>query len=304
MPDRHSRHAGSWYAGSSKELKTQIEELFMSEWGYGIHPKEIKCSSTGKESFLGIVSPHAGYVYSGPVASHGYAEIYKTFDRLDTVFILGPNHSGLGAPISFYPSGTWYNPLGGLEVDSRAIHFAKNYDFGELSKQIGYEQLAHSQEHSIDIQLPFLQYRYGSDFKIVPICLMNQSYPLTVHKLSSFIKAYIEDNPTQNIIIVASSDFSHEHDYDLVMKNDKKMLEFLSQADLNSAESFRRQVHMTMCGFGPVFTLIQTAVNFGSAKVSVLKYSNSTDIVGGRPTGSYTVGYSSILVRCEKLSNK
>ncbi|MHA1330736.1 MAG: AmmeMemoRadiSam system protein B, partial [Candidatus Hodarchaeales archaeon] len=118
--------------------------------------------------------------------------------------------------------------------------------------------------------------------------------------LSGFIKDYISSHPEKTIVIIAGSDFSHEHEYDLVVKNDTEMLRLLKEADLDAAESFRSKVRMTMCGFGPVFTLIQTAINFGSPKVNILKYANSTDIVGGRSGGSYTVGYSSISVKCQR----
>ncbi|WP_455142124.1 AmmeMemoRadiSam system protein B [Candidatus Hodarchaeum mangrovi] len=301
--DRISKHAGSWYAGSAQGLKEQIEKLFSSKWGVGESPANIKTAETKLANILGVVSPHAGYIYSGPIASHGYANVYKEFDHLDTVIILGPNHSGIGSPISFYPGGKWHNPFGEVKIDKEAIEFAQSYDFGSIQDRIGFEKYAHSQEHSIDIQLPFLQYRYGNNFQIVPICLMDQSYPTTVKYLANFIKDYIQEQLSKEILVIASSDLSHESNYDLVIKNDKKMLELLESCKLEAANSFRKQVQMTMCGYGPVFTLIQTAIDFGSPKITVLKYANSSDIVGGRSSGSYTVGYSSVLVQCKKGMN-
>jgi AmmeMemoRadiSam system protein B len=296
--DRHSRHAGSWYAGTHDSLTEQIHNLFRSKWGYGKDPLEFPEDRTLNEDIFGIVSPHAGYVYSGPIASHGYAEVYKEFEILDTVIILGPNHSGIGAPISFYPEGKWHNPLGSVSIDTDLSEFAQSYDFGDIQNRVGFESAAHISEHSIDIQLPFLQYLYQKhSFNFMPICLWDQSFSPTVKSLSTFLKNYIESNKEKKILVVASSDFSHEHNYDLVVKNDKTMLSHLEKGDLEAAEKFRRNVSMTMCGYGPVFTLINTAKKLGKSSVKVLKYANSGDI---QPGGGYTVGYASISVKVEK----
>jgi len=293
--DRKSRHAGSWYEGSKKSLTQQIHNLFIDEqWGYGKDPLENLEDRVDDSHLIGIVSPHAGFVYSGPIASHGFAEVFKRFETINTVIILGPNHQGMGAPISFYPGGLWENPLGSLRVDTEFVNYAKSYDFGSIQSRIGFEHLAHINEHSIDIQLPFLQYLYKNEFEIAPISLGDQSFDPVVSSLSTFLSDYISSHPEKRILIVSSSDFSHEHNYDLVVKNDKTMLTYLESMNLKEAEQFRQRIRMTMCGYAPVFTLIQTAKNLGSASVEILKYANSTDI---RPGGGYTVGYASILVR-------
>ena len=293
--DRHSRHAGSWYEGTKSSLKQQIHDLFLNKkWGYGLDPVQTPQKRSSDPSLLGIVSPHAGYAYSGPIASHGFGEVFKHLETIDTVVILGPNHQGMGAPISFYPEGKWHNPLGSVEIDTEFIDYAKDYDFGSLQKQVGFEPNAHSNEHSIDIQLPFLQYLFENQFLIAPICLGDQSYSTTVSTLSTFLSEYIKSRSEKRLLIVASSDFSHEHNYDLVVKNDKGMLSYLEKMELDEAEKFRRRVNMTMCGYGPVFTLLNTAKLLGNPSVEILKYANSSDI---RPGGSYTVGYASILVR-------
>ncbi len=293
--DRQSRHAGSWYEGSKKTLSQQIHNLFLDkQWGYGADPLENLDDREFDPHLIGIVSPHAGYVYSGPIASHGFAEVFKRLEKIDTIVILGPNHQGLGAPISLYPDGQWHNPLGSVSIDTEFIEYAKKYDFGSLQGRIGFERLAHVNEHSIDIQLPFLQYLYKGQFKIVPICIGDQSFDPTVSTLSAFLKDYISSHSEKRILVVASSDFSHEHNYDLVVKNDKTMLSYLESMNLQEAEQFRQRIRMTMCGYAPIFTLIQTAKNLGNPSVQVLKYANSTDI---RPGGGYTVGYASILVR-------
>jgi AmmeMemoRadiSam system protein B len=295
--DRHSRHAGSWYAGTQESLQNQIHDLFLSEWGYGKDPLKAPEERTFNQDILGIVSPHAGYVYSGPIASHGYAEVYKNFEYLDTVVVLGPNHSGVGAAVSFYPEGKWHNPLGAVEIDTNLIDFAQSYDFGDIQNRVGFESSAHLSEHSIDIQLPFLQYLYEKNpFKFVPICLWDQSYSPTIKGLAKFLQAYIKAHSEKKNLIIASSDFSHEYNYDLAVKNDKTMLSHLEKPDLSKAEEFRKEVSMTMCGYGPVFALIKTAELLGTPSVNVLKYANSSDIRSG---GGYTVGYASITVKTQ-----
>ena len=293
--ERQSRHAGSWYEGTKSSLQRQIHDLFNDpKWGYGLDPVQNPQDRSPDPTLLGIVSPHAGYVYSGPIASHGFATMYKHVENVDSIVILGPNHQGMGSPISFYPGGKWSNPLGSVDIDVEFIEYAKKYDFGSLQNRIGFESNAHSYEHSIDIQLPFLQYLYEDQFLIVPLCVGEQSYESTVPTLSVFLKEYIQSHPDKRILIVASSDFSHEHNYDLVVKNDTTMILHLEKMELDEAENFRRSVNMTMCGYGPVFTLLHTAKLLGEPTVEILKYANSSDI---RPGGSYTVGYASIAVK-------
>ncbi len=293
--DRQSRHAGSWYEGTEKSLTQQINNLFCDkQWGYGKDPLENMDDRIIDSNLIGIVSPHAGYVYSGPIASHGFAEVFKRIEKIDTVIILGPNHQGLGVPISFYPGGHWSNPLGSVKVDTEFVDYARTYDFEPIQERIGFERIAHVNEHSIDIQLPFLQYLYKNDFEIAPISLGDQSFNPVVSTLSTFLSDYITSHSEKRILIVSSSDFSHEHNYELVVKNDKTMLSYLESMNLKEAEQFRQRIRMTMCGYAPVFTLIQTAKNLGTPSVEILKYANSTDI---HPGGGYTVGYASILVR-------
>ncbi len=291
---RTSQHAGSWYEGSESTLKAQLHDLFTDKkFGYGKDPLESSNDRASNSNLIGIVAPHAGYVYSGSIASHGYAEAYYNIEKLDTAVILGPNHRGVGTPISFYPEGSWVNPLGSVKIDSEGISFAESYDFSVIKNRIGFESTAHSYEHSIDIQLPFLQYLF-SDFQIIPICLGDQSYEPVAMGLANFLKDFIVKFSNKRILIVASSDFSHENNYNLVVNNDKKMLAYLEKVALLAADEFRRSVGMTMCGYGPVFTLIRTAELLGNPVVKTLKYANSSDIRSG---GGYTVGYASMIVQ-------
>ena len=295
--DRKCSEAGSWYAGTASSLKQQIRDSFLNEWGYGKDPLKHPQERASDPNFLGIVSPHAGYVYSGSIASHGFAEVFKRVESIDTVVLLGPNHRGQGAPISFYPAGKWHTPLGSVSVNEDLMAYAKNYDFGVGGDRIGFEESAHSYEHSISIQLPFLQYLYNNDFQIVPICMGDQSYHLAVPMLSKFLEDYIRSHSNERILIIASSDFSHENNYDTSVNNDKKILSYIENMELDEAEDFRRKKPVTMCGYGPVFTLLKTAQKLGKPIVDIRKYATNIDTNPDRSGSGYTVGYASILVR-------
>jgi AmmeMemoRadiSam system protein B len=295
--DRRSSEAGSWYAGTASSLKQQIHDSFLNEWGYGKDPLDHPQDRSSDPNLLGIVSPHAGYIYSGPIASHGYAEVFKRVESLKTVVLLGTNHRGQGAPISFYPAGLWHTPLGSVSINEDFMGYAKNYDFGGGRSRIGFEESAHTNEHSIGIQLPFLQYLYNNQFQIAPICMADQSYHLAVPMLSTFLEKYILSHPNERILIVASSDFSHENKHDISVNNDKKMLSFLENMELDEAEDFRQEKPVTMCGYGPVFTLLKTAQKLGKPTVNILKYATNIDTNPSPSGGGYTVGYASILVK-------
>jgi AmmeMemoRadiSam system protein B len=294
--NRRSSEAGSWYAGTESLLKKQIIDSFQHEWGYGKDPLEHPQERSIDPNFLGIVSPHAGYVYSGSIASHGYGEVFKRIKSIDTVIFLGPNHRGQGAPISFYPAGLWHTPLGSVAINEDFMTFAREYDFGKGKDRIGFEESAHSYEHSIGIQLPFLQYLYDNEFQIAPICMGDQSYHIAVPMLSGFLENYIESHTNERILIVASSDFSHEDSYDITVNNDKEMLSYLEKMKLDEAENYRRKKPVTMCGYGPVFTLLKTAQKLGKPVVDIRKYGTNIDTNPGRSGAGYTVGYASILV--------
>ncbi len=156
--------AGQFYAGARSELLRQIEHCYLSIHGPGKLPK------VGKEirKIVGLVSPHAGYMYSGPVAAHGFFQVAQ--DGLPKcVVILGPNHTGAGSGVSIMTSGKWKTPLGEVQIDE---------DLGNgirlVSDIIDDDIVAHAYEHSIEVQLPFLQHIFGDEFKMVPICMMLQ----------------------------------------------------------------------------------------------------------------------------------
>jgi AmmeMemoRadiSam system protein B len=162
---RHPTQAGAFYEATQESLIRQITSCFTSKLGPGKLPEVNKA---GPRDVIGLICPHAGYMYSGPVAAHAYSRLAAD-GKPDTVIIFGPNHTGYGSGVAIMNEGLWRTPLGDAEVDTEtAKRIAKE------SKIIDVDDTAHSLEHSIEVQIPFLQYLYGSTFKFVPICFLMQ----------------------------------------------------------------------------------------------------------------------------------
>ncbi|MEM2988154.1 MAG: AmmeMemoRadiSam system protein B, partial [Candidatus Bathyarchaeia archaeon] len=144
--------AGAFYAGKAESLKRQIEESFLHELGAGTIPKVVE----GPRRVVGLVCPHAGYMYSGPVAAHAYYNLASD-GRPDTVVLFGPNHALYGSALAVMNEGLWRTPLGDVEVDGETAN-----KIVREARIVDVDDSAHRYEHSIEVQLPFLQYLYGS----------------------------------------------------------------------------------------------------------------------------------------------
>ncbi len=289
---RSSPIAGSWYPADPEDLKETIRDLFLDEtFGPGFDPKDQieKC----KKQLVGIAVPHAGYFFSGPIAAHSYAHLYSHMKEIDTAIILGPNHQFGYPPISIFPEGSWELPFGNVEIDTEFVEFAERYENTSFHQVTQFEGESQKYEHSIEIQVPFLQYLYGPKFRILPICYGNQDFHQTGKIISQFLFDLISNFDERKIAVIASSDLSHDPDIKLLETNDQKMLELLEQDKLEDAIEFRELVGMTMCGYGPVFTLADLTRKFGNPKNKILKYAHSS-VIRPRHKGPYTVGYPSI----------
>ena len=171
---QHSFSGIPWYGHEKDEVIKTIERSFNHSVGPKILPGESKNNKL-LSNLLGIVSPHAGYSCSGPHASHGYLELSKHKD-IDSVIILGTNHTGMGSPTSLFPKGDWETPLGSLKIDEDLHDLFVNL-IADHKNEIGFEvePYAHTEEHSIDNQLPFLQYTIQNEFTILPIAMGDHS---------------------------------------------------------------------------------------------------------------------------------
>jgi AmmeMemoRadiSam system protein B len=276
MKIRRPAVSGMFYAGTARELEEQIEWCYRHEVGPGIIPR---VNSKGLREIVAIVVPHAGYYYSGPVAAHAYKELADD-GICDTAVILGPNHTGYGYPVSLWVGDGWSTPLGEVEIDNKLAQKL-------LGTVIKADETAHIHEHSIEVQLPWLQYLYKK-VKIVPITMLAQD----LETARSVGKAISQAG--DNSVIIASSDFTHYEPHSVAMEKDSLVIE--SIVALDEEELYKRceRLGCTMCGYGPVASAIVAAKEMRGKKASLLKYATSGDTSGDF---SRVVGYGSIVIR-------
>lgn len=270
--------AGTFYNLDKESLNKQIERCFNHKLG----PKEIK-----KQSFIAAVVPHAGYEYSGPVASWVYSRIEKA-----NYVIIGPNHNGIGSRFALMKLGLWKTPIGEVVIDEK---FSDK--LLEECKILEFDVMAHENEHSIEVQLPFLQNRFGDDFKFAPISVLNEFPDETLLEACKVIGkgiANVIKKQKEKWIIIASSDFSHYIPQEKAIKTDKSIIKPI--LNLNEKDFFARinEKNASVCGFGPIAIAIIAAKALGAKKGELLKYATSGDITGD--IGS-VVGYGAITLR-------
>jgi len=273
--------AGQFYEGDAEALKLQISSCFLNVLGPKALPKVNFCNYP--REIVGLICPHAGYMYSGMVAASGFFEL--ACDGLpDTVIILGPNHTGYGSGVSLMREGTWETPFGGVEIDTELADVI-------LSKTdiIDVDEVAHRFEHSIEVQLPFLQYLYGDKFKFVPICFLTQNYASAVEVGNTLIYALAN----RNTVVIASSDMTH---YEPALQAEKKDYNALNAVTALDAYKFYKTVetqNLTICGYVPITALITYAKGL-NAKANLQSYHNSGDTSGNYAS---VVGYASLLFK-------
>lgn len=260
--------AGQFYPAQAAELRRLIR---------GLVEERAK-----KEEVIGLISPHAGYIYSGAVAG---ATISKVKFR-DTFIIIGPNHTGSGRPFSIMTEGKWRTPLGEVEIDSA---LAKK--ILASSRYLEEDTIAHLGEHSIEVQLPFLQY-FSSQFKLVPIILAYASGATYKEIGRALAKAIKEQNA--KAIIIASSDMTHYEAQTQAQRKDSQAIEAI--INLDEDELLRRveKFDISMCGFAPAVSLIVAAKELGAKEAELVKYQTSGDTTGDY---SSVVGYAGIIIK-------
>lgn len=268
--------AGTFYPSKKEDLLFSIENAFLGPLGPGKLPEKTK-EPISKP--YGIIVPHAGYVYSGQIAAWAYYELSKKGEP-QTAILIGPNHTGYGKSVSIYPSGRWQTPLGELEVDENAVQIIL-----ENSDMASSDTTAHKMEHSLEVQLPFLQYIYGNDLKIVPITILDQS-PKTATDLSKAVSVYLSLYP--KTIVIASTDLNHYDDHETTVNKDKLVIEAIESGDPRILYTVIYEANVSMCGYGPVATLM--LLNLG--RVRILKHATS-----GEASGDFleVVGYLSAI---------
>jgi len=276
---RRPTQAGTFYAGSQQSLRAQIEECFTHELGPGSLPK---VADKNLQRIVGLVSPHAGYMYSGPVAAHGYHRLAAD-GKPDVVVLFGPNHTGSGSVLAVMREGVWRTPLGDVEIDTATVD-----SILRVSGIIDVDDSAHAFEHSIEVQLPFLQFLYGSAFKFVPICFLMQGIQSS-REVGSAVATALED---KNAVVIASTDMTHYEPQRMAEKKDKTAIEAMVKLDEEGLYSTIEAQRISMCGYGPTIAAITAAKALGAKKAELLCYKTSGDVVGDY---SAVVGYASLV---------
>lgn len=256
--------AGQFYPGTDRSLRAMLDELA---------PKR----APAKVKALGVVSPHAGYVYSGGVA----AETYASIEPAPTFVILGPNHHMYGSAVAL-STQDWVTPLGTVEVDR---------DFVSLLTPgiIDFDETAHRHEHSLEVQVPFLQY-FFKGFKIVPIAIGLQDYDTVrevAGELSDAIRRYDKD-----VVVIASSDFTHYEDVDVARKKDAALIAAIERLDVPGFYDEVARLDATCCGYGPIGATMLISKDCGAKQGKLVRYATSGDITGDREV----VGYAGIVI--------
>jgi hypothetical protein len=268
MKVRNPTVAGYFYPGTASELKTSLARF--------IDKKAPKTNAAG------LLMPHAGYIYSGATAGAAVSRIIVK----DTVIIIGPTHSGLGEPFSVWPEGSWWTPIGGVDVDAELAQ-----KIISLSKYAKADYLAHGEEHAVEVQIPFLQY-LKPDVKIVPMILAGTSlevYREIGHAIAQAVKA-----TKKKVVILASGDMTHYEPAERAREQDMKAVEAMLKLDDEELTRRYNDLHITMCAHGPVTTLIAAAKEMGATAGELIDYRNSGD-----GTGDYksVVGYAGVIFK-------
>jgi AmmeMemoRadiSam system protein B len=273
--------AGSFYAATTTQLNHQLASCFTHQFGPGVPPTPPRKHLT---KTVALVSPHAGYMYSGPIAANGFHFIAEE-GQPETVIVIGPNHTGYGSGASIIAEGAWRTPLGDIKINSYlASTIQRNTKFLDI------DHSAHRYEHSIEVQLPFLQYLYDQ-FRLVPICMQRQDIGFS-HDLGMAIADAIED---LNVLIIASTDFSHYEPQQIAANKDGKAITAITNLNEKALYNTIHTQRVSMCGYGPVSAAIVAAKQLGATTGRLLQYKTSGDITEDY---SQVVGYASLaLVR-------
>jgi len=232
---------------------------------------------------LGLVSPHAGYTYSGSVAAHGFFQLASE-GKPEVVVVLGPSHRGIGAAVALSKEDKWQTPLGDIEIDGEV-----GEGIVSAARWARWDDLAHSWEHSIEVQIPFLQYVYETGFRVIPIAMLRQDLEIS-QDLGRAIATALEG---KDGIIVASSDFTHYESQASASKKDHSALEAILNLDAKQLWDVVSRYDISMCGFGPVMAMLTACRQLGANKGRLLRYVTSGDITGDY---SQVVGYASVEV--------
>ncbi|MEM3317226.1 MAG: AmmeMemoRadiSam system protein B [Metallosphaera sp.] len=275
MPVRRPAVAGSFYEDEPQQLKKRIEWSFLHNLGPGEIPQERR---RNRKNPLFIV-PHAGYIYSGPIASNSYYYLVQE-GKPDLVIVLGPNHTGYGSWVSIWPEGEWRTPLGSYNVDQKLVK-----ELVSVSEVIDIDEKAHLYEHSIEVQLPFLQY-FFNDLRILPIVVLMQT-PEIAESIAEGIWRFINRHSDLDIVVLASSDLNHYDPHEVTMAKDDLVIRKVEELDHKGLYRVIEEQDVTVCGYAPIMVSLILAKKMNK-RPYILRHATSGDTSGDK---SSVVGY-------------
>jgi hypothetical protein len=272
---RPSVIAGSWYPGSESALARTVDD-------YLAHVDQEPLAG----ELLGLISPHAGYAYSGQTAAYAYPQLQgRTFD---TVVLMGPSHRAWVGEYAAGQEDAYATPLGLVPLDRAFI--------AALDERLPLHGIHRDAEHSLEIQLPFLQ-RQLDDFALVPI-LMNADGAAAAQRLATALTEIVRQRAAEGrrTLLVASSDLHHIPDYQEVVRRDQAVVDAVAAYDLEALTRRLMDPGCTVCGRIPILTVLHAARRLGADATRVLHHTTSGDVTGQRTAGQYTVGYMAAAV--------
>jgi len=271
MTTRPPAVAGTFYEGTPARLRAQVEACFAAK-----PPPPAQ-----KQRFIGAVVPHAGLMYSGSVAASFYAvaELPRRF------VILCPNHTGAGHFAAINREGAWHTPLGDVPIDT-ALADALMARTSLLAE----DARAHAREHSLEVQLPFLQHLLG-DFTFVPICLGAHRYDYA-EEIGRAVADVLKEE-REPVGIIASSDLNHYEDQSTTLRKDQLVIDEVAKRDPRELWRVVDEFDVSMCGFIPTTTMLVAANALGATDAKLIRHATSGDVNGDY---SHVVGYASMLI--------
>lgn len=272
--------AGRFYAGTATRLREDVEAAFRHRLGPGQVPD---VNPTGPRDLVALVSPHAGYTYSGPAAAHGFAALAAD-GRPDVVVVLGPDHQGMKVPIAVSGASAWRTPLGEVRVDAG---LSRRLDDADIGARI--DDAAHQWEHSLEVQVPFLQVLLGEAWRLVAVVISDHR-PEALRKFGEGLARILQD---VNAVIIASTDFSHYVSQAEAEQEDRLAVRAILDLDGEGLLATVEHRRISMCGSAPVAAALFAAAKLGARSTRLLRYFTSGDTSGDY---SAVVGYGSIAI--------
>lgn len=267
MDSRKCAVSGSFYPSDAEKLKSAISGFFAN----------VKLQRRAKTSV--IVAPHAGYEYSGKTAAYAYSVL----EDAETFVILCPNHTGLGSTVSISAHSQWETPLGNLRVDE---------DFANAladALKIERDDLAHLQEHAIEVQLPFIIRKFGNKVRIVLVCIATDNFNSLIGMGRAI--SQIQNELKRKICVIASSDFSHFIPLESAREKDFEAIERINKLDARGFYELVHKKRLSICGYGAIIAAMAYAQEIGLKRAELLHYSTSADATHDK---SSVVGYAAV----------